>query len=186
MITAPTATKITPSVNGYNIETATTVKNGTIGINSFNRFNVGQGDVVNLNLINNQNKLVNLIFDNSPSQINGIVNSYMNNKIGGNVLFANPNGFVVGSTGKFNVGSLTLMTPTRNSMEKLIDNPLFGASSYNEGNVEKLISFSFGQDSYLITGSDNFIELAPSNIDITGTINSAGGIDLISGSPKIS
>ena len=68
-----TETDILNTGNVYNIKTETSVKGGTIGINSFDKFNVGKGDIVNLNLINSQNKLVNLIFDNSPSQINGIV-----------------------------------------------------------------------------------------------------------------
>ena len=34
-------------------------------------------------------------------------------------MFANPNGFVLGKTGVFNVGSLTLMTPTENTMKKI-------------------------------------------------------------------
>ena len=77
-----TQTKIDQNANVFNIQTNTTVSNGTTGINSFNKFNVGQGDTVNLNLINKQSKLVNLIFDNSASQINGIVNSYMGGNIG--------------------------------------------------------------------------------------------------------
>ena len=136
----PTATTVSQNNNNFNIQTTTAVKNGTIGINSFDKFNVAQGDIVNLNLINNQTKLVNLIFDNSASQINGTINSYLNSQIGGNILFANPNGFVVGSTGKFNVGSLTLMTPTEDSMRSLINSDY---NFYDEGNIEKLIGFLF-------------------------------------------
>ena len=109
----PTNTNIEKDANKaiWNITTTTTAKNGTVGFNNFSRFNVNSGDIVNLNLINQQNKLINLIFDSSASQINGIVNSYIGGKIGGNVLFANPHGFVIGKDGVFNVGSLTLMTP---------------------------------------------------------------------------
>lgn len=90
-----TNTNVNTLGNITDISTNTSVNGGKTGINSFGRFNVNNGDIVNLNLINNQNKLVNLIFDDSASQINGVVNSYMNGSIGGNVLFANPNGFVV-------------------------------------------------------------------------------------------
>ena len=121
----PTGTNIQTNGNITDIFTNTTVGNGQIGINSFDKFNVNQGDIVNLNLVNSQNKLVNLIFDNSASQINGVVNSYLNGQIGGNVLFANPNGFVIGEHGVFNVGSLTLMTPTENSMKELINSSIF-------------------------------------------------------------
>ena len=174
----PTDTTVVNNGNITNIETRTTVKNGTIGINSFDRFNVGQDDTVNLNLINAQNKLINLIFDSSASQINGVVNSYMNGSIGGNILFVNPNGFVVGKSGVFNVGSLTLMTPTVDVMNKLISK-----NSYDETRVDRLINFTFNDQNYLITGNEfQPYDLAPSNIDIAGKINSAKGIDLISGS----
>lgn len=165
--------------NIYDIQTNTSVSNGTIGINSFDKFNVGQGDTVNLNLINAQNKLVNLIFDSSASQINGIVNSYMNGQIGGNVLFANPNGFVVGANGVFNVGSLTLMTPTEDSMRDLINFDIHSnAQSWNETNAERLISFTFNDANYLVAGNEYHpFVLAPGTIDIAGVVNSSKGID---------
>lgn len=179
----PTDTKITVTGNITNISTGTTVGNGTIGINSFGKFNVANGDIVNLNLINSQNKLVNLIFQDSASQINGIVNSYMNKKIGGNVLFANPNGFVIGSNGVFNVGSLTLITPKEDTMKDLIDYGVFQNDVYDETKIERLVSFTFNDQDYLVNGNKfNPIELAASPIEIAGTINSKGGIDLISGS----
>ena len=138
-----TDTLINTVGNITNIQTNTTAKNGTIGVNTFGRFNVGQGHIVNLNLINQQNKLVNLIFDSSASQIHGIVNSYKNGNIGGNVLFANPNGFVIGSTGVFNVGSLTLMTPKEDVMKKIFDGNI-----PKDDNVDKLITFKFSKDNY--------------------------------------
>ena len=177
-----TQTKIDQNANVFNIQTNTTVSNGTTGINSFNKFNVGQGDTVNLNLINKQSKLVNLIFDNSASQINGIVNSYMGGNIGGNILFANSHGFVVGQSGVFNVGSLTLMTPSEKSMEELINSKILGGG-FNEEKIERLIGFSFDGQNYLITGNQyEPIELAPGKIEIDGKINAGKGIDLISGS----
>ncbi len=161
----------------FDIKTSTAVKNGTIGINTFSKFNVSQGDTVNLNLIDQQNKLVNLVFDSSASQIDGIVNSYVNGQIGGNVLFANPNGFVIGQNGVFNVGSLTLMTPTMDAMKDL-----FKDAVPVEDNINSLISFSLGGNDYLINGNaENPIVLAPSKIQIDGTINSGKGIDVISG-----
>ncbi len=173
-----TDTTLSTSGNMTDITTNTTVKNGEIGVNSFSRFNVGQGDIVNLQLQNSQNKLVNLIFDSSASQINGIVNSYMNGSIGGNILFANPHGFVVGASGVFNVGSLTLMTPKEDSMKELIK-----SGSFNEENVERLISFSFDDNNYLVSGNQYtpFV-LDTGKIEIAGKINSARGINLFSGS----
>ena len=177
-----TETDILNTGNVYNIKTETSVKGGTIGINSFDKFNVGKGDIVNLNLINSQNKLVNLIFDNSPSQINGIVNSYMGGKIGGNVLFANSHGFVIGQSGVFNVGSLTLMTPTQSAMEDLLNDKILGGG-FNEEKVDRLVSFTFNDQNYLLNGNKyEPVGLAVGKIEIDGTINAGKGINLISGS----
>lgn len=182
----PTNTNIEKDANSavWNITTTTTAKNGTIGFNNFSRFNVDAGDVVNLNLINQQNKLVNLIFDNSASQINGIVNSYKGGQIGGNILFANPHGFVIGKDGVFNVGSLTLMTPKEDTMKKLFSN---GAPV--DTKVDQLISFNFNNNDYYVytnNGSKDIqLEMAPGGITINGKINSAGGIDIINGGRTI-
>lgn len=170
--------------NIWNITTTTTAKSGTIGFNNFAKFNVSKGDIVNLRLINQQNKLVNLIFDNSASQINGIVNSFKGNSIGGNVLFANPHGFVIGKDGVFNVGSLTLMTPKEDVMKKIFD-----GSSVNETNLDKLITFKFGSDNYYVGTSDDGktkLEMVPAEITIDGKINSGAGIDIINGGRTIS
>jgi len=175
-----TNTKIINRGNQYDITSGTTFKNGTVGLNNFSRFNVTRGDIVNLNLTGNQNKLVNLVFDDKASTINGIVNSYMTNgKIGGNILFANPNGFVVGESGVFNVGSLTLMTPTREAMEDMF----YGfPKKLNEGELSKLVSFTMDGNDYLINGDSLLpVKLNPAQIKIDGKINSGSGIDIISG-----
>ena len=181
-----TATTINQNNNIFNISTNTTNAAGNIGINTFGRFNVSQGDIVNLNLINAQNKLVNLIFDSSASQIDGIVNSYMNGQIGGNVLFANPNGFVVGSTGVFNVGSLTLITPTESFMKSLFSGDKTNPDIVNE-NLDSLITFNMNGSDYLLLGGgkDTKIKLMPAPITINGKINSGGGIDLLNGGQEI-
>ena len=162
--------------NIWNISTTTTNSAGDIGLNTFGKFNVSQGDIANLNLINQQNKLVNLVFDSSASQINGIVNSYKDGQIGGNILFANPNGFVVGKTGVFNVGSLTLMTPKESSMKQI-----FESNSVNNDALDSLVSFKFDgkDDVYILNNDDANLKLAHGKIKVDGTINSGEGIDLI-------
>ena len=177
-----TNTDIVTNGNLTDIKSNTTVGGGSVGVNTFGKFNVANGEVVNLHLIGSQTKLINLIYDSSPSQINGIVNSYMNGKIGGNVLFANPNGFVIGADGVFNVGSLTLVTPTQQSMNSFINDIGTETPSFNETQLNKLISFSFNGDNYLVCGDTvNPIKLEKSLIEISGKINSANGIDIISG-----
>lgn len=177
-----TNTEIVTNGNHTDIKSNTTVSGGSVGVNTFGKFNVANGEVVNLHLIGTQTKLINLIYDSSPSQINGIVNSYMNGKIGGNVLFANPNGFVIGADGVFNVGSLTLVTPTQQSMNSFINDIGSETPSFNETQLNKLISFSFNGDNYLVCGdTSNPIKLEKSLIEISGKINSVNGIDIISG-----
>ncbi|MEE6206858.1 MAG: leukotoxin LktA family filamentous adhesin [Alphaproteobacteria bacterium] len=177
-----TATDIQHNGNIFDISTTTTNGSGDIGLNTFGKFNVSQGDVANLNLINKQDKLVNLVFDSSASQINGIVNSYKGGKIGGNVLFANPNGFVIGQTGVFNVGSLTLMTPTEDTMKKVFDD-----NAVNGDILDSLVSFKFEGDDYVLYNADSDSEIAlyPGSIKVNGTINSGAGIDLITGGNEI-
>ena len=181
-----TETTITQNNNIFNISTTTTNSKGDIGVNTFGKFNVSQGDTVNLNLINAQNKLVNLVFDSSASQINGIVNSYKNGEIGGNVLFANPNGFVVGSTGVFNVGSLTLITPTKGFMEDLLSDGLF-KSGIDDDTLDSLVTFKLEGSDYLLLGGgvNAAVKLNPAEIKIQGTINSGAGIDIINGGNEI-
>lgn len=171
--TGQTATSVVQAGNTYNISTGTNV--GSMGVNSFSRFNVGNGTTVNLNLTSVQNKLLNLIYDSSASQIDGIVNSYKNGQIGGNILFANPNGFVIGPTGQFNVGALTLMTPTQSTMDKLFKN---GAPV--EEKLTDLISFEITADK-LLKLKDNIGINPNASITIQGKINSGNGIDLIAG-----
>ncbi len=177
-----TATTIEHSDNVFNISTTTTNSGGDVGVNSFGKFNVTEGDVVNLNLINAQNKLVNVVFDSSSSQIDGIVNSYKNGQIGGNVLFANPNGFVVGSSGVFNVGSLTLITPTESFMKSLFRGNESNPSIVND-NMNSLITFNMNGSDYLLLGGGTTaaVQLNPAPITVDGTINSGSGIDIITG-----
>ncbi len=178
-----TATDIAhaPDSNIWNISTTTTNGAGDIGINTFGKFNVSEGDTANLNLINQQDKLVNLVFDSSASQIDGIVNSYKNGQIGGDVLFANPNGFVVGKTGVFNVGSLTLMTPTEDTMKKVFED-----NNISEDNLNSLVSFNMNGSEYLLLGGEETeVELNPADISIDGTINSGAGITIANGGKEI-
>lgn len=108
------------SVNGAVTDITTQTIYGINAYNSFTRFNVDAGNTVNLHLPGATSNLLNLVHG-QQSYINGLVNSYKNGQIGGNVYFFNPHGIVVGSGGVLNVGSLTLATPTAAFMDRLID-----------------------------------------------------------------
>lgn len=113
-----TQTQLT-TVGNITDVTTSTVSNGN-AFNSFSQFQVGQGDTVNLHVPDSAQRLLNVVHD-GPVNVDGIVNGYKNGKIGGDVYFADPYGFVVGKTGSVNVGSLTVRTPTKDATEKLID-----------------------------------------------------------------
>jgi len=57
------------------------------------------------------NNLINLV-SSEVTKIDGILNSFKDGQIGGNIFIVNPYGMVVGSQGVINVGSLTAITPT--------------------------------------------------------------------------
>jgi len=153
-----TATSLQTSGNVTNVTTSTV--SGPNAFNSFSQFGVGQGNTVNLQLPGGTQNLINVVRD-APAYVNGTLNSYANGKIGGNVYFADPQGFVVGPTGTVNVGSLNVSTPTREFTEKLI-----GAQGQINGDaVNSLMNGSF--------------PISPDgNIRILGRVNAADGVRL--------
>ncbi|WP_149748238.1 leukotoxin LktA family filamentous adhesin, partial [Rhizobium sp. RU35A] len=100
--------------------TTTTIAHGN-AFNSFSKFDVDAGHTVNLYVPQGADRLLNVVRDRQSS-INGILNSYKNGEIGGDVYFLNPHGVVVGEKGVVNTGRLTLQTPTSEFAEALIDN----------------------------------------------------------------
>src|SRR6185437_4995080 len=116
-----------------NITTATV--SGVNGFNSFSRFGVGSGNTVNLQLPGGTQNLINLVHD-APAYVNGTLNAYKDGRIGGNVYFDDPYGFVVGRSGVVNVGSLTVSTPTR----EFVDSVISPSGQINEGAVGKLLA----------------------------------------------
>ncbi len=112
-----TATRQAVSGSVTNIRTGTV--SGGNAFNSFSVFQEGAGNTVNLHVPQGAGNLVNIVRD-APVVVNGVLNSYKSGQIGGNVFFADPHGFIVGASGTVNVGSLTVTTPTRESLEGVI------------------------------------------------------------------
>ncbi len=112
-----TATSVIQSGNVYNVYT-NTVRGGT-GFNSFSTFDVYADTTANLHLADGTGRLINVVRD-SASHIDGVLNSYKNGRIGGDVYFLNPNGIFVGKSGVINVGSISMSTPTAAFVEQLI------------------------------------------------------------------
>ncbi|MEW6481359.1 MAG: leukotoxin LktA family filamentous adhesin, partial [Pseudomonadota bacterium] len=159
-----TQTTLSSSGNVTDIHTGTV--SGSNAFNSFSTFTVNGGQVVNMHLGGASN-LINLVTDGRTT-INGMLNAIKNNKIGGNVFFASPKGFVVGKDGVVNVGSLTVSTPAQS----------FVTDFFLEGGEVDPASLGALLSGSLASGDG-------SSISVDGTINAMGNVRLLSGSVRI-
>lgn len=156
-----TRTKL--KVSGSITDVTTETVRGSNAFNSFSRFNVNTGKTANLHVPGAARNLLNLVHDEA-TRIDGILNSYKNGRIGGNIFFANPHGFVVGAGGVINVGALSVSTPRREFMERFFRTP-------GEPSEQAALS--------LIEGT---VPIDPDGlISIRGRINAAGDIRLRGG-----
>ncbi len=140
---------------------------GENAYNAFSVFDVYEDNTVNLYLPENTENLLNLVYD-KKSNINGILNSYKDNKIGGNVFFLNPHGIVVSSKGRINVGSLSLSTPTREFLDQLVD---------SHGNISSMATQA------VLDGDTPIDETGVISID--GQVNAQNAIKVDSGNFEI-
>ena len=159
---ASTISGVTNGGSGsFNID-PTTKNNGT-GFRHYQDFNLGQGDVANLNFAD-INTFVNMV-DNQVV-INGIVNSVRGNGFyNGKAVFISPNGMVVGASGVLNVGSLGVYTPFNKYTGGEKDSAAL--TEYYNNSVK---------DGYIKNGS---------TITIDGKIISSGNVDLMSGNVNV-
>ena len=115
--TGRTATAV--SVSGQVTNITTTTMSGGNAYNDFSKFSTAPGTIVNLQVPSAANNLINIVHD-APAYVGGTLNSYKDGHIGGNVVFADPYGFIVGRQGIVNVGSLMVRTPTKAFINRLI------------------------------------------------------------------
>lgn len=145
----------------------TTVSTGTVrganAFNSFQTFSVGAGTTANLVLPGGTSNLINLVRDQRTT-IAGVLNAIKEGQIGGNVYFANANGFLISASGVVNVGSLTLSTPTASFVQGFFT----GVNNPNDAAVGQLLGGTAPRN---VDGS----------IDIQGTVNAAGNVRLAAG-----
>lgn len=128
---------------------------GDVGLNRFQEFKVGNQELANLYFRQEKdstalNTLVNTVA--SRIDINGTVNAIRDNKVGGNLYFLSKDGMVVGGSGVVNAGSLTVLAA---------ENKFKDAEAASEA-LQK-------QDWELSSKG---------TIDVSGTLNTATGIDL--------
>ncbi|MBO9717537.1 MAG: leukotoxin LktA family filamentous adhesin, partial [Pseudoxanthomonas sp.] len=168
-----TATTITPRAGNPNVtDIKTTTVRGNTGFNSFGNFTVDTGNTVNLYVPTGASNLVNLVNLSAPT-INGTLNGLLESsgRIGGNIFFASSHGFVVGSTGVINVGSLLVTTPSAGKMDELLD---FARGSGAAGSDQLVLDLLAGK----YDGGDG-------QLKIDGLVDSAGRVDLFAASAVV-
>ena len=101
------------------------VANGDTGFRQYENFYLSKGDIANLIFKygnRDVSKFVNLV--DGKVNIQGIVNTMRDgNFYNGHAIFISPNGMVVGESGVLNVGSLSVLTPSNSTYDKLKANP---------------------------------------------------------------
>ena len=173
-ITTDSRTATTLEVSGSTTDVRTSTVSGNTAFNSFSKFNVDTGNTVNLHLPNSTNNLINVV-TGSQTNIDGILNSYKDGAIGGNVYFLNPYGVVVGANGVVNVGGFNAVTPTADFMSKVFgsDGATFDASltTILENNVPVDDSglISIQGKVYALEG----VDLQAGNVDVSGLVRAA-------------
>uniref|UniRef100_UPI003F7223E6 leukotoxin LktA family filamentous adhesin n=1 Tax=Methyloversatilis sp. TaxID=2569862 RepID=UPI003F7223E6 len=147
----------------------TDIRTGTIagnsGFNSFNTFSVNAGHTANLHVPSGAVNLVNIVRD-ARTDIHGTLNAIRDGRIGGNVFFANPHGFLVGAGGIVNVGALSMSTPTQRFADRFFVNGQPDAGAVGQ----------------LLNGT---APLSSAAIRIDGRINAVDGVTLAAGTVSV-
>lgn len=164
----PTATSMVTSGTVTDITTSTV--RGNTGFNSFGHFNVNAGNTVNLHVPTGKANLVNLVHD-SRTVINGNLNGLKDGSIGGNIIFADPHGLVVGASGVVNVGSLTVTTPSASQMSQLAATMTNGSDAEGTALAADLMAGKYNAGS--------------GEVSIQGQVNSAGSVNLFAASAVV-
>jgi filamentous hemagglutinin family protein len=160
-----TQTTVTTTGAVTSVNTATV--SGANAFNSFSSFNVPASNTTNLYLPTGTANLINIVRD-QRTNIDGILNAIKDGRIGGNVWFANPNGFIVGSGGVVNVGSLNVSTPS----QQFVDNFFLSPGSPDDGSVARLLNGTAPRN-------------AAGLISIQGRVNAIDGVNLSAGTINV-
>ncbi|HEY1943653.1 MAG TPA: leukotoxin LktA family filamentous adhesin, partial [Roseiarcus sp.] len=163
-----TATKVTVKGDVTNIRTSTF--RGGNAYNSFSTFSEAAGNTVNLFVPKRAANLVNIV-RNGPVDIEGTLNAYQNGQIGGNVVFADSYGMIVGKSGTLNVGGLTVVTPSGATLNSLIDS----SGHVNIALAEQVIAGNVPlstDGSVVIKGkvnAQNFVTITAQDVRVAGS-----------------
>ncbi|MBC7728616.1 MAG: leukotoxin LktA family filamentous adhesin [Microbacteriaceae bacterium] len=104
--------------------TRTDITTGTIkgdnAFNTFSRFEIGQGQTVNVHVPLAAQRVINIVTD-APIKVDGVLNGLKDGSLSGNLVFADPMGMVVSKSGVINVNSLQVVAPTKAHLDAMID-----------------------------------------------------------------
>ena len=111
-----------PANKVYNVYVQETDQSGLVGRNRFTNFTLDQGNIANMRFNKsgsetNVEHLVNLV--RNKIEINGTVNAIKDGTIGGHLIFASPEGIVIGQSGVINAGQFSAMVPSTSHFNKL-------------------------------------------------------------------
>lgn len=163
-----TATSL--SVQGKVTDITTGTLAGGNAYNSFSTFGAAEGNTVNLHVPTGAGYLVNIV-RSAPVDIQGTVNSYQNGSIGGNIVFADPYGLVVGKKGTINTGGLTIVTPT----SATLDNVLNKAGQIDQALAARMIEGNVPispDGSVVIAGkinAESYVKITAHDITVAGS-----------------
>jgi filamentous hemagglutinin family protein len=169
-ITPDGRTATSMSVQGRVTDITTGTVAGGNAYNSFSTFGAAEGNTVNLHVPTGAGYLVNIV-RNAPVDIQGTVNSYQNGTIGGNIVFADPYGLVVGKTGTINTGGLTIVTPTSATIENVLNH----AGQINQGLAGQMIEGNVPlspDGSVVIAGrvnAESYVRITAHDISVAGS-----------------
>lgn len=141
--------------------------NGEVGYRKYDNFNLSAGDIANLiykyGNSRDINTFINLV--QNGVKIDGILNTMRDgNFYNGQAVFITPGGMAVGASGVLNVGSLSVITPTKDAYNSLTGE----YASNNFANINNISS--------LLNKSSNV-----GNISIDGKILAREGVQLRGG-----
>ncbi len=158
--------------------------NGNVGYSHYDRFEVGSGDVANLNFHSDQKggrdieTFINLV--NNQINVNGVLNTVRNgNFYNGHAVFISPKGMVVGASGVLNIGTLSVLTPTQAKFKGLTDD--YADDEFDViNNINAMRNSTYARDNnhggnalvdvqgYII--ARNGVDIRGSQVDVSGGI----------------
>lgn len=166
------------STDGLTFEISNNQPHGSVVFNTFEKFHLGVNDAANLKSTESQVKTyVNLVNDAAKEKtvINGKLTSYVDGESGkGNVIFADPNGIMVGAKSVVNVGSLTMTVPNHRDMNCLTEQANKQSLSNQDAN-QLVVDLMAGK--YV---SKNVSEKEQRSVTVEGEINSRYSINIFS------